>query len=752
VTRTLIGVHVHAEPARLRATLAALAGNTSVPYELLLLGDGPDSETAEKLRALSEVRQSSTPEARGAPACFNRLVSHEADVVVLMESGSIPAPRWLEFLLEALRRPGVGLAGPSTNLSWNEQGVFAGARGEDLAATAAAARARFGDTVRSLEPLYSLSDFCLAVRREVLDAVGLADEEYGLGPCWEMDYNIRAARAGFRGVWVGASYVHRAPFTTRRQTEEARRFTRSRKLYQDRFCGGRLRGQKHDYRQHCRGDACPNFAPPSLIAVRLPFAEAPVVATPPPSPPPQARPAIEVGESPLVTCIMPTRDRRELVRASIRLFQRQDYANRELVIVDDGDDRVEDLVPADDRFRYIALPSPRTLGAKRNLANSKARGTLVAHWDDDDWYPSNRLSVQIAAMGDADLCGSSRLYFRDEAARKGWEYRYSGPGPWVAGTTFLYRRDFWSRNEFADRTIGEDADFFWRTKSRKVVDLADPKLCVATIHPHNTFARDVTGAYWHPRPFADVLEVMEAGETAPQPLVSCIMPTFNRRRFVPMALAWFAAQDWPNRELIVVDDGDDPVKDLTAGQPNVRYFHMGRRASIGAKRNFACARAGGSIIAHWDDDDWYAPQRLRQQLEPIVAGEADVTGLVSSFILDLHRRAFWTMRNDLHRSAFVGDVHGGTLVFRRSLFDSGLNYPDSNLAEDAALLLAARSRGFTLARLANHGTFVYVRHGRNAWREFQPGTFGRPASWERTQAPPAFDAATMEAYLQATQS
>lgn len=746
VTRVLIGVHVHAEPARLRATLAALAAQTHVPHELLLLGDGADTETTLALRALDDIRQSSTTQPRGAPACFNRLASHAADVIVLLESGTIVGPRWLELLLDAMTKPGVGLAGPTTNTSWNEQGVFRGARGDDaaIAATAAEALRRFGNTARTLEPLYSLSDFCYAVRREVIDAVGAADESYALGPCWEMDYNVRAARAGFRGVWVGAAYVHRAPFTRRRQTEEARRFVQSRQLYQDRFCGARLRGLKHDYRQHCRGDACPNFAPAPLIAIRRPLTQS--------APRTRQEPRVEVAESPLVTCIMPTRNRRELARASIGLFQRQDYERRELVIVDDGDERVEDLVPSSDRFRYIALAGPRSLGAKRNLACNEARGTLIAHWDDDDWYPSNRLSMQVAAMGDADLCGSSRLYFRDDAARRGWEYRYAGPGPWIAGTTFLYTRDFWSRNEFADRTSGEDADFFWRTTSRKVVDLADPRLCVATIHPHNTFARDVTGVFWRPHPFDDIRKVMDDDEKAHQPLVSCIMPTFNRRRFVPMALRWFAAQDWPNRELIVVDDGDDPVEDLASRVPNVRYFRLTRRASIGVKRNFACARAAGSIIAHWDDDDWYAPERLRRQIEPIVEARADVTGLVSTFVLDLHGAAFWTMRGDLHRTAFVGDVHGGTLVFRRTVLDSGLYYPDSNLAEDAALLRAATSRGFTLARLANGGVFVYVRHGRNAWSEFQPGTFGTAAAWVRTDAPPAFDAATLEAYLHASRS
>jgi hypothetical protein len=42
-----------------------------------------------------------------------------------------------------------------------------------------------------------------------------------------MDYNIRAARAGFKGVWVLDSYVYRSPFTPRRQLEEAARFQAS---------------------------------------------------------------------------------------------------------------------------------------------------------------------------------------------------------------------------------------------------------------------------------------------------------------------------------------------------------------------------------------------------------------------------------------------------------------------------------------------------------------------------------------------
>lgn len=157
-------------------------------------------------------------EPRGAPACWNRLVAAtDAAVVVLLESGSLMTPRVLESFIAALREPRHGLAGPSTNLAWNEQGAFRGAAEGDaaIAATARAARARFGNAVRPLTPLHSLADFCFVVRRDVIEAVGAADESYGLGPCWEMDYNVRAARAGFLGVWVCGAYIHRASFTAR---------------------------------------------------------------------------------------------------------------------------------------------------------------------------------------------------------------------------------------------------------------------------------------------------------------------------------------------------------------------------------------------------------------------------------------------------------------------------------------------------------------------------------------------------------
>ena len=88
------------------------------------------------------------------------------------------------------------------------------------------------------------------------------------------------------------------------------------------------------------------------------------------------------------------------------------------------------------------------------------------------------------------------------------------------------------------------------------------------------------------------------------------MPTFNRRAFIPLALKRFLAQDYPNKELVIVDDGAEAIGNLVNAVPGVRYIRLNQRLSIGAKRNLACREARGELIAQWDDDDWYAPDRL----------------------------------------------------------------------------------------------------------------------------------------------
>src|SRR5271166_5667055 len=192
---------------------------------------------------------------------------------------------------------------------------------------------------------------------------------------------------------------------------------------------------------------------------------------------------------PLVSCIMPTRNRRWAVPRAIQYFLRQDYPNRELLIVDDGTDRVGDLIPGGSRIRYFELPRPASTGAKRNFACTNSKGTLIAHWDDDDWYAQWRLTYQVEQLlqANADICGLDRVLFYAPKEEKAWEYVYPPEQRrWVYGASLCYTRSFFETHPFADIRVGEDTCFVWADPRTRVHALKNCNFMVALVHGENT--------------------------------------------------------------------------------------------------------------------------------------------------------------------------------------------------------------------------------------------------------------------------
>lgn len=461
--RACVGVYTRGDAQRLAQTLKFLREGTESPIEIVVLADGVDAATRELLEGERGLAVSSSPQPAGAAASFNRLVrEREAEIYVFLESGSLVGPQCLARLWAALdAQTNHGLAGPTTNMAWSVQGEFRNRSASDrnVAMLAREAFARFGSAWRSLAPLYCLGDFCFAVKRTVVDAIGGADEGYGLGPCWEMDYAVRAARAGFGIVWAQGAYAFRYPFTPQRKVEEEAWLEPSKSRYQRKFCGQLLRGARTEVASHCRGEGCPHFAPPDVITVHLALDAAyPAIRAAPAGPPDAALP--------LVSCIMPTRGRPEWVQQSIRYFQRQSYPARELIIVDGSRASFENELPCDPRIRYVHRSQPMTIGAMRNLACDLARGEVIAHWDDDDWYGPGRLAAQVAPItaGASDVTALTATPFFDVASGQVWSCSAELFARMfvhaVHGGTLVYaRRLFGPAHRFPNVSIAEDAAF-----------------------------------------------------------------------------------------------------------------------------------------------------------------------------------------------------------------------------------------------------------------------------------------------------
>ena len=107
-------------------------------------------------------------------------------------------------------------------------------------------------------------------------------------------------------------------------------------------------------------------------------------------------------EKPLVSIIVPTRDRAFFTENVLRNFYRQTYPQKrmELLIYEDGAPSMKEHLPKDKRIKYHHSKSktPLSIGKKRNKLCSLAKGEIIVQMDDDDFYPPTCVSHIVKSL------------------------------------------------------------------------------------------------------------------------------------------------------------------------------------------------------------------------------------------------------------------------------------------------------------------------------------------------------------------
>jgi glycosyltransferase involved in cell wall biosynthesis len=100
------------------------------------------------------------------------------------------------------------------------------------------------------------------------------------------------------------------------------------------------------------------------------------------------------------------------------------------------------------------------------------------------------------------------------------------------------------------------------------------------------------------------------------PLISVIIPTWNREQYLREAIDSVLGQSYENREIIVVDDGstDGTVDMVSRFGDRVLLLRQDNRGT-GAARNAGIAQAAGTFLAFLDDDDVWADAKLLRQMQ-----------------------------------------------------------------------------------------------------------------------------------------
>jgi glycosyltransferase involved in cell wall biosynthesis len=121
-----------------------------------------------------------------------------------------------------------------------------------------------------------------------------------------------------------------------------------------------------------------------------------------------------------VSCICATYNRRRFLPYLLHVYKNQTYPSnkRELVIFDDSPTTNQDIIDdfqkknPKEKIVYHYQSEKLTLGKKRNELNKMAKGDIIINFDDDDYYPPDRVKYTVTKMNQqkAEVAGSSEIY------------------------------------------------------------------------------------------------------------------------------------------------------------------------------------------------------------------------------------------------------------------------------------------------------------------------------------------------------
>ena len=194
---------------------------------------------------------------------------------------------------------------------------------------------------------------------------------------------------------------------------------------------------------------------------------------------------------PFVSVCTPTFNRRPFIPIMLKCFNNQTYPKDKIewIIIDDGTDKIEDLVKYHPNVKYFKYEDKMTLGKKRNLMHEKSSGDIIVYMDDDDYYPPTRIShaVEMLTNNSKALCaGASELYIWFKHINQMYKFGPYGPNHATAGT-FAFKRELLKITKYDDNAcLAEEKDFL-KNYTIPFVQLDPRNTILVFSHIQNTF-------------------------------------------------------------------------------------------------------------------------------------------------------------------------------------------------------------------------------------------------------------------------
>jgi GT2 family glycosyltransferase len=193
--------------------LQSIFEQTDYPdFEVIVVDNNSNDGTQEYLKAFAgkepRLRLIQNKVNRGFAGGNNDAIRvARGNFLVLLNTDTLVSRGWLQGLVRELQADSsIGLVGPVSNSTGNEQTIFT----KSVTPDEILEEGRLWSSMSSgdIFPMKRLCFFCAAMRRDVVDNVGLLDESYGLGFYEDDDYCLRVERAGYKIICCEDVFVY----------------------------------------------------------------------------------------------------------------------------------------------------------------------------------------------------------------------------------------------------------------------------------------------------------------------------------------------------------------------------------------------------------------------------------------------------------------------------------------------------------------------------------------------------------------
>lgn len=194
---------------------------------------------------------------------------------------------------------------------------------------------------------------------------------------------------------------------------------------------------------------------------------------------------------PFVSVCTPTFNRRPFYDMLIKCFFSQTYPIEriEWIIIDDGTDKIEDIVKDIPQVKYYKYDERLNLGKKRNIMHEKSKGDIIIYMDDDDFYPPERISHAVDTLIKNPsflIAGSSEMYIYFKHIDKLYQFGPYGKYHSTAAT-FAFRRELLTQTSYSNDAALAEEKHFLKDYTIPLIQLDPMKTILVFSHIHNSF-------------------------------------------------------------------------------------------------------------------------------------------------------------------------------------------------------------------------------------------------------------------------